>query len=88
LNCFRCDEKGQYKNEFGPMEKYESCQRKDMTFEKADEQDSDDQYDWEKIKEKDGRKPKGQNADEQKQRVKKYKKEQQIKKKRKKPKKY
>ena len=34
------------------MEKCESCQGKDMTFEKVDEQDSDDQYDWEKIKEK------------------------------------
>ena len=32
--CFRCDGKGQYKNEFGLMEKCESCQRRDMTFEK------------------------------------------------------
>ncbi len=45
LVCFRCDGKGQYKNEFGLMEKCESCQRKDMTFEAVDEQDSDDQYD-------------------------------------------
>ena len=50
--CFRCDGKGQYKNEFGLMEKCESCQRKDMTFETVGEQDSDDQYGWEKIKEK------------------------------------
>ncbi|MDH3394637.1 MAG: hypothetical protein OEL52_00620 [Nitrosopumilus sp.] len=42
--CFRCDGKGQYKNEFGLMEKCESCQRKDMTFETVGEQDSDDQY--------------------------------------------
>ncbi|MCH8915639.1 MAG: hypothetical protein IIA82_07345 [Thaumarchaeota archaeon] len=34
--CFRCDGKGQYKNEFGIMEKCESCQRNDMTFEKVD----------------------------------------------------
>jgi len=52
LNCFRCDGKGKFKNEFGLMEKCESCQGADMTFEAVDEQDSDDQYDWEKIKEK------------------------------------
>ncbi|WP_182130531.1 hypothetical protein [Nitrosopumilus sp. b3] len=34
--CFRCDGKGQYRNEFGLMEKCESCQRRDMTFEKVD----------------------------------------------------
>ncbi|MEX0863063.1 hypothetical protein [Nitrosopumilus sp.] len=36
LVCFRCDGKGQYRNEFGIMEKCESCQRRDMTFEKVD----------------------------------------------------
>jgi hypothetical protein len=45
LNCLRCDGKGKFKNEFGLMEKCESCQRKDMTFEEADEQDSDERYD-------------------------------------------
>ena len=40
------------KNEFGLMERCELCQGADMTFETVDEQDSDDQYDWEKIKEK------------------------------------
>ena len=88
MNCFRCDEKGKFKNEFGLMERCESCQGVDVTFETVDEQDSDDQYNWEKIKEKNGRKQKGQKTAEQKQRVKKYKKEQQIKKKGKKPKKY
>ena len=44
LVCFRCDGKGQYKNEFGLMEKCESCQRKDMTFEKISaEPDSDEE---------------------------------------------
>ena len=52
MNCFRCDGKGQYRNEFGLMEKCDSCQSKEMTFENADEQGSDDQYDWEKTKEK------------------------------------
>ena len=36
LVCFRCDGKGQYKNEFVLMEKCESCQQRDMTFEKID----------------------------------------------------
>ena len=36
--CFRCDGKGQVKNEFGIMEKCSSCQEKDMTFEKVDAQ--------------------------------------------------
>jgi hypothetical protein len=45
MACFRCDGKGQYRNEFGLMEKCDSCQRKEMTFENADEQGSDDQYD-------------------------------------------
>ncbi len=52
MTCLRCDGKGEYRNEFGLMERCESYQRKDMTFETVDEQDSDDQYDWEKIKEK------------------------------------
>ena len=33
--CFRCDGKGQYKNEFGLMERCESCQKMEMSFEKA-----------------------------------------------------
>jgi len=42
--CFRCDGKGQYKNEFGIMEKCESCQGKDMAFEKVNaEPDSDEE---------------------------------------------
>ena len=43
--CFRCDGKGEFKNEFGIMEKCESCQGPDMTFEKIDNENSDDQYD-------------------------------------------
>ena len=35
LVCFRCDGKGQYKNQFGIMEKCESCQKMSMSFEKA-----------------------------------------------------
>ncbi len=33
--CFRCDGKGKFKNEFGLMEKCESCQGADMTLKKA-----------------------------------------------------
>jgi hypothetical protein len=44
LTCLRCDGKGEYRNEFGLMEKCESCQRSDMTFEKVDDQDSDEWY--------------------------------------------
>jgi hypothetical protein len=33
MTCFRCDGKGKFRNEFGLMEKCESCQKKDMTFE-------------------------------------------------------
>jgi len=36
LNCFRCDGKGKYRNEFGIYEKCESCQGTDMTFNKID----------------------------------------------------
>jgi len=44
MNCFRCDGTGKVKNEFGIMEKCESCQRADMTFEKvAAEPDSDEE---------------------------------------------
>ena len=32
--CFRCDGKGKFKNEFGTMERCESCQGKEMTFER------------------------------------------------------
>ncbi len=45
MTCLRCDGKGKYRNEFGLMEKCESCQRADMTFEKIGDQDSDEQYD-------------------------------------------
>jgi len=42
--CLRCDGTGKYRNEFGIMEKCESCQRADMTFEKVDSQpDSDEE---------------------------------------------
>ena len=51
--CFRCDGKGQYKNQFGIMEKCESCQRNDMTFEKVDaEPDSDEEGYWKNEQEK------------------------------------
>jgi hypothetical protein len=36
LDCFRCDGKGEYKNQFGIMEKCESCQKMSMSFEKVD----------------------------------------------------
>jgi len=47
LVCFRCDGKGKFENEFGLIERCESCQGEDMTFEKANDQVSNDQYDWE-----------------------------------------
>ena len=51
--CFRCDGKGKYKNEFGIMEKCESCQRKDMSFEKANvEPNVDEEGYWEKDEQK------------------------------------
>ena len=54
MNCLRCDGTGKYRNEFGMMEKCESCQRADMTLEKVNaEPDSDEEGYWEKIKEKD-----------------------------------
>ena len=37
--CLRCDGKGMFKNEFGLMEKCESCQGTDMTFEKVTDED-------------------------------------------------
>jgi len=40
--CFRCDGKGEFKNEFGIMEQCESCQRKEMTFEKLTDEDKDE----------------------------------------------
>ena len=47
--CLRCDGTGKYRNEFGMMEKCESCQRADMTLEKVDaEPDSDEEGYWEK----------------------------------------
>ncbi len=42
MTCLRCDGKGKYRNEFGLMEKCESCQSADMTFEKIVDQDSDE----------------------------------------------
>ena len=36
MNCFRCDGKGKLRNEFGLMEKFQSCQKKEMTFEQVD----------------------------------------------------
>jgi len=41
LTCLRCDGKGEYRNEFGLMEKCDSCQAADMTFERAGSQDSE-----------------------------------------------
>jgi len=35
LNCFRCDGKGKYRNQFGIWEKCESCQKKEMSFDSA-----------------------------------------------------
>jgi len=43
LVCFRCDGKGQYRNEFGIMEKCESCQGKDMSFEKINAESNVDE---------------------------------------------
>ena len=42
MNCLRCDGKGKFKNEFGIMEKCESCQTADMTFEKIDDEPDED----------------------------------------------
>ena len=51
--CLRCDGTGKYRNEFGMMEKCESCQRADMTFEKITaEPDSDEEGYWERKEEK------------------------------------
>lgn len=44
LNCFRCDGKGELRNEFGLMEKCESCQKKEMTFESVDHEPDEDQF--------------------------------------------
>jgi len=93
MNCFRCDGKGKYRNEFGMWEKCESCQKSDMTFESATpEPDVNEEGLWlvlvKKEKKKDNRKQKGQKAAEAKQRVANYKRTQQNKKKSKKPKKY
>ena len=44
LVCFRCDGKGQYRNQFGIMEKCESCQKMSMSFDKVDaEHDPDEE---------------------------------------------
>ncbi len=42
MNCLRCDGKGKFKNEFGIMEKCESCQGTEMTFEKIDDEPDED----------------------------------------------
>lgn len=42
MTCFRCDGKGKFKNEFGIMEKCESCQKKEMTFESVDNEPDED----------------------------------------------
>ena len=44
LNCFRCDGKGKFRNEFGLMEKCESCQKKEMTFENVDNEPDEQQF--------------------------------------------
>ena len=42
--CFRCDGKGEFKNEFGLMVRCESCLGADMTLKKAAaEPDSDEE---------------------------------------------
>ena len=46
--CFRCDGKGEYKNQFGIMEKCESCQKMSMSFDKVHaEPDVDEEGYWE-----------------------------------------
>jgi len=42
MTCFRCNGKGKFKNEFGIMEKCESCQKKEMTFESVDKEPEED----------------------------------------------
>ena len=45
--CFRCDGKGEYKNQFGIMEKCESCQKMSMSFDKVNvEADLDEEGYW------------------------------------------
>ena len=39
LNCFRCDGKGKYRNQFGIWEKCESCQKKEMSFDSVTPED-------------------------------------------------
>ncbi len=51
MTCLRCDGKGEFRNEFGIMEKCESCQGADMTLEKVGaEPDSDEEGYWKKRK--------------------------------------
>ena len=42
LNCLTYNGKGKFRNQFGLMEKCESCQGDDMSFEKVDDEDSDE----------------------------------------------
>ena len=93
LTCLRCDGKGEFRNEFGLMEKCTSCQRDDITLEKTSpEPDPDEEGMWgkrwqrKKIRENQGDYKKEKRREQQ--RVKKYKHKQQLKKKGKKPKKY
>jgi len=51
MTCLRCDGKGKFRNEFGLMEKCESCQGTDMTLEKVTaEPDLDEEEYWEEKK--------------------------------------
>ena len=43
LTCFRCDGKGKYKNQFGIMEKCESCQKQEMSFEQVNKEPNSDE---------------------------------------------
>ena len=90
MTCLRCDGKGEFRNEFGLMEKCTSCQRDDITLEKTSpEPDPDEEGMWgkrwqrKKIRENQGDYKKEKRREQQ--RVKKYKHKQQEKKKGKSP---
>ena len=44
--CFRCNGKGHIRNEFGLMEKCESCQKSEMKFEKVNAQPDSNEEDY------------------------------------------
>ncbi|GKS67665.1 hypothetical protein YTPLAS73_12120 [Nitrosarchaeum sp.] len=44
MTCFRCDGKGKVKNEFGLIEKCESCQKMEMTFERTAKEPEEDRF--------------------------------------------